>query len=171
MTLKMVPYIPTPYMIIADILGIAEARPEDVLIDLGSGDGRILIKAVEEYNVQKAIGYEIRSDLFKVSLLEIQKRNLQDRITVYNKDFLEVDIPTASVVTLYLSPDMNKNLRPKLEGELGLGTRIISITYKIDGWKGNKFSCGGFSRSRQLPYRWNSYYYPIYKYIVPYAFN
>lgn len=140
---------------------MARVGSEDVIYDLGCGDARILITAVEEFGAKKAIGYELREDLYQASLQEIKRRNLRDKVTLIKGNLYEADLSEASLVTLYLSYEANNLLRPKLEKELGCGTRVVSLTFKIDMWQISGLMYG----------RWCPPYFPIYLYIIPDAFK
>jgi hypothetical protein len=147
---------PTPFEIVRGMLELAKVGSQDVVCDLGSGDGRILFTAVDEFFVQRAIGYEIRKDLCENSQKEIQRRGLQKRISIIKGNFLYADISHASVITLYLFPSANEIIKPKLEKETRFGARIISHDYPIKSWKiTEKRVCAGAE---------------LYLYIVPQAF-
>jgi len=153
---------------------MARVGAEDVIYDLGSGDARIPITAVEEFEAQKAIGYELREDLCQASLREIKQRNLQDRVKVIRGDFYEADLSAASVVTLFQTSEVNERLRPKLEKELRGGTRVVSLAFKVGNWQEGGFTYGWGPACCPLPitYDWDlPFYYPIYLYIMPDAFK
>jgi len=102
---------------------------------LGCGDGRILALAAERFKVKRAVGYEIRRDVYKTALQEIQARNLTGKITIVNGDLFSADLSEATVITLYLSYWANKELKPKLERQARPGTRIVSHDFEIPGWR------------------------------------
>ena len=130
-----VPYVPTPKHVAREMLKLANVGPEDVVYDLGSGDGRIPIMAVEEFNAKKAVGIEIRSDLVQIAREEVRKRGLERRVEIIQGDVLEVPLSEATVVTMFLLPDLMELLRPKLEKELREGARIVSHEYPMAKWK------------------------------------
>jgi SAM-dependent methyltransferase len=130
-----VPYVPTPLETVKRMLEIANAGPEDVVYDLGCGDGRILIAATELFNVRKAVGYEIRKDLCKNVLQEVNRLNLGKKIIVINGDLFEADISEATLITLYLTYGANKRLQPKLEREARHGCKIVSHNFEMPGWR------------------------------------
>ncbi len=130
-----VPFVPTPPPVVNAMLRIAKVGSDDVLYDLGCGDGRIPIMAVELFNVRKAVCIEIRDDLYKRALEEVRKRGLEDRVVVINDDMFNVDISEATVVTLFLLTAVNRELRPKLEKELRKGSRVVSHEFEIPGWR------------------------------------
>jgi len=142
---------------VKEMLEFAQVGPEDIVYDLGCGDARTLITAVEEFGARKAVGYEIRQDLYENSMKEIQSRNLQNRITLIRDDLLNADLSEASVITLYLSETANEYLRSKLEREARLGTRIVSYTFPMKTWQADRTeTCSAET---------------LYLYIVPQAFQ
>jgi len=133
-----VPYLPTPPEIVRRMLKIARVGSGDVLCDLGCGDGYILITAVKEFGADRAVGYEIREDLCRASLAEIERQTLQSRVKLVNGDLFDADLHEATVITLYLDESTNQRLKPKLERTAKVGTRIVSYAYKIKGWRAAK---------------------------------
>ncbi|ADV65584.1 protein-lysine N-methyltransferase [Desulfurococcus mucosus] len=133
-----VPYVPTPYPVVREMLRLAGAGEGDVVYDLGCGDGRILIVAVKEFNVRKAVGVERDSERIKEARRRISEEGIEDRAIVVQGDFFEVDISEATIVTLFLLTSVNEMLRPKLERELRNGARVVSHEFRIPGWKHEK---------------------------------
>jgi hypothetical protein len=131
------PYVPTPMSVVRTMLEIAEAGPEDIVIDLGCGDGRILMMAVEEFNVDKAVGYELNKHLAETAINNVYRKELGDRIDVVYGNFMEADLSSATIVTLYLTTTGNAKLRPKFLDELKIGARIISHDFPILDWVTN----------------------------------
>jgi hypothetical protein len=131
---RYVPYVPTLPETVKKMLEIAQVGPEDTVFDLGSGNGRMLITAVEEFRAKRAVGYEIREKLYKATLSKINDLGLKDRVNVVNGDLFEANLFEATVITLYLSSLANEKLKPKLEKEAKLGTRVISHGFEIPGW-------------------------------------
>ena len=125
------PYVPTPMSVVRSMLELIEAGPEDTVIDLGCGDGRILIMAVEEFNVVRAIGYELNKHLVETAEYNIKEKGLGDRIEVIEGNFMEADLSSATIVTLYLTTTGNAKLRPKFKEELREGARVISHDFPI----------------------------------------
>lgn len=117
------------------MLEVAKAGKEDVLVDLGCGDGRILATAVKDFGVRSASGYEIREDLFKTASGEVEKLNLTNKIHIYNRDLFQADLKDATLITLYLTTYANERLKPKLRAEARPGSRIVSHDFMINGWK------------------------------------
>ena len=131
---SLAPYVPTPYEVVKSMLEIVDAGPEDTLIDLGCGDGRILLTAVEDFDVKKAIGYELNKHLVKTALNNITDKGFEERIRVENKNFMEVDLSPATIITIYLTTTGNSKLKPKFIAELKKGTRIVSHDFPIIEW-------------------------------------
>jgi tRNA A22 N-methylase len=117
------------------MLEIAEVGPDDTLYDLGCGDARILITAVEKFGAKKAVGYEIKKDVYKIALSTVESHKLKRRIKIINGDLFNADISKATVITLYLTGSGNEELKPKLERETRPGARIVSHDFEIHGWK------------------------------------
>lgn len=128
------PYVPTPMGVVRTMLELVEAGPGDTVIDLGCGDGRILVMAVEEFKVDRAIGYELNRHLVETAENNIHDKELDDKIEVVNGNFMEADLSPASIVTLYLTTTGNAKLKPKFIDELKEGTRIISHDFPIMDW-------------------------------------
>ncbi len=129
-----VPYVPTPEPVAREMLKVANAGPNDIVYDLGCGDGRILVIAAKEFGVRKAIGVEIREDKVKEALENIRKAGVEDRVIIIHGDMFEVDISEATIVTLFLLTSVNERLKPKLERELRYGARVVSHEFRIPGW-------------------------------------
>ena len=122
--IKKVPYVPTPQDIVEKMLELAKVTSDDVVYDLGSGDGRIVITAAQKYGAH-AVGVEINPDLYRQSSDRIKELGLDDRAHIMCEDMFDVSVHRATVVTLYLLTSFNEKLRPKLERELRPGTRIV----------------------------------------------
>src|SRR6266567_397565 len=105
------PFVSSPQDVVRKMLEVAKATKDDVVVDLGCGDGRILATAVKDFGVKAAFGYEIREDLFQADLKE------------------------ATLITLYLTTYANERLKPKLRAEAKPGSRIVSHDFMINGWK------------------------------------
>ncbi|MGA2077477.1 MAG: class I SAM-dependent methyltransferase [Terriglobia bacterium] len=129
-----VPYVPTPMAVVQKMLEVAKVKSDDVVYDLGSGDGRIVIMAAQKFGAH-AVGVELDSDLFEKSSDRIRKLGLQDRAQIIHENMFEVNVRHATVVTLYLLTAVNERLRPKLERELRSGARVVSHDFQIPGWQ------------------------------------
>ncbi len=130
-----VPYVPTPEPVVSRMLQIAKVNRNDVVYDLGSGDGRIPITAVQKYGVRRAVGVDINPDRVREAKQNAQQANVTDRVEFRQQDLFATDLREASVVTLYLLPEVNLRLRPKLLRELKPGTRIVSHSFDMGDWK------------------------------------
>jgi precorrin-6B methylase 2 len=131
---NLVTWVPTPHEIVARMLGLAGVSPEDVVFDLGCGDGRVLISAVRDFGARRAIGYELRPDLCRVSRNAIRKLGVQSRIKVVNGDLRQADLSDASVVVLYLTTQANQMLVEVLERRLIPGSNVVTYLFPIPGW-------------------------------------
>ena len=133
--MSLAPFVSLSMDNLRGMLKLAGVRADDVVYDLGSGDGRIVIAAVRDFKAKRAVGIELRDDLANKARIEIRKHNLEGRVEVIHGDALKVNVSEADVVTLYLTSKGNEMLRPKLEKELKPGARVVSLDYKIPGWK------------------------------------
>ena len=131
---RTVPYVPTPLEVVKKMLDMAKVGPKDVLYDLGSGDGRIVIMAAQKYGA-KAVGVELDAGRFKESSARLTELGLEKRAKIVQGNLFETDVRAATVVTLYLLPDVNQRLRPRLEKELRPGARVVSHNYSMDTWE------------------------------------
>jgi SAM-dependent methyltransferase len=130
-----VPYVRTPQVVVERMLQIANVGSNDVVYDLGSGDGRIPITAVQQYNAKRAVGIDINPQRIREANQNAQQANVTDRVEFIEQDLFETDLSDASVVTLYLLPDVNLRLRPKLLSELKPGTRVVSHSFDMGDWE------------------------------------
>jgi cyclopropane fatty-acyl-phospholipid synthase-like methyltransferase len=131
---KLAPYVASPVRVVDLMLDIAKVKPGETVIDLGSGDGRILIAAVERFKA-KAIGVEISPKLVAQARQRIQREGITDMARVIEGDVMQADLSGADVVTMYLESKTNADLRPRLEKMLKPGARVVSHDYAIPGWK------------------------------------
>jgi cyclopropane fatty-acyl-phospholipid synthase-like methyltransferase len=131
---SLAPYVVSPQQIVDRMLELADLKPGETVYDLGSGDGRILITAVQRFRA-KAVGIEISDSLVISTNDRIQKLGLQNDARVIHADLRQVDLSPADVVTMYLATDANEILRPNLERYLKPGARVVSHEYAIPGWK------------------------------------
>ena len=129
-------FAPTPLDICEQMLESADICEDDVVYDLGCGDGRILIMAALKYNC-RAVGLDIDPKCIKQAQENINQYGVGDQVLVYERDVLHTDIPDATVVTLYLMPSLSGQLRPQLQ-RLAAGTRIIAHDKPIPEWQPDK---------------------------------
>ena len=130
---KIVPFVPTPQEVVDKMVDLAAIKKGDVVYDLGSGDGRIVVTAAKKG--AKAVGFEIDGDLVKQSRDNIRKAGVQDQAEIRQQDILTVDLSAASVVTMYLLPDVNLQLRPNILSQLKPGSRVVSHAFDMGDWK------------------------------------
>jgi tRNA G37 N-methylase Trm5 len=128
-------YVPTPPEVVEQMLEMAKVNKNDVLYDLGSGDGRIPIAAVQKRDVSRAVGIEINPERIEEANANAQKAGVTDRVSFLNQDLFESDFSDATVMTLYLLPSLNVKLRPQLFSQLKPGTRIVSHDFDMGEWK------------------------------------
>ncbi len=131
-------YVPTPPDIVAAMLRGARVGPGDVVYDLGSGDGRIVIAAARDFGA-RAVGVELDAKLVQDSREAAYKAGVGDRVTFVWKDIFDVDLSLATVVTIYLFPEVNARLVPKLRHELRPGARIVSHQFPLGDWKPDRW--------------------------------
>lgn len=131
-----VDYIPTPHDVVARMLELAAVEKDDVLYDLGCGDGRIVVAAAKKHGC-RAVGFDIDPKRVKESRENITKNRLQQLVKIKQQDLFKVDISPASVVMLYLSTKLNTRLLPQLD-KLKPGSRIVSHLFGIRGVKPDK---------------------------------
>jgi SAM-dependent methyltransferase len=133
-TEKGAPYVPTPEHIALRMLQLADVSGQDVVYDLGSGDGRIVILAATEFGA-RGVGVEIDSQLVQKARRNAERAGVSHLVEFRQGNLFDVSLEDATVVSLYLWPDMNNRLRPKLRRELDPGDRVVSHSFDIDGWE------------------------------------
>ena len=127
-------FVPTPHEVVAAMLKVANVRRNDVLFDLGSGDGRIVIAAAKKYGT-RGTGIDIDSVRVAEGRLGARKAGVANKARFQRADLFETDLREATVVTLYLLPTLNVKLRPKLYAELKPGSRVVSHAFDMGSWK------------------------------------
>jgi precorrin-6B methylase 2 len=128
-------FVPTPQEAVEAMLKVAKVGKTDLVYDLGSGDGRIPITAVQKFNAARAVGIDINPDRIKEAEANRKSAGVGDRVRFLNEDLFQANISEATVVTLYLLPSLNLKLLPKLLRELKPGTRIVSHAFDMGSWK------------------------------------
>jgi len=126
-------YVPTPMGVVDKMLELAEVKKGDVVYDLGCGDGRIVVQAAKKYGV-KAVGFDIDPQRVKEALENVKKNKVEDLVTIKQADIFTLDLTEASVITLYLLPELNVKLMPQL-AKLKPGSRIVSHDFDMRGAK------------------------------------
>ena len=127
-------FLPTPPEVVAAMLTVARVGKGDVIYDLGSGDGRIVISAVKDFGAARGVGIDIDPERVAEASANARQAGVADRVTFLNQDLFTTDFSEATVVTLYLLPSLNLTLRPKLLSDLRPGTRIVSHAFDIGDW-------------------------------------
>ena len=133
-----VPYVPTPQEVVDRMLQMARVSGNDYLIDLGSGDGRIVVTAAKKHGA-RGFGVDINPARVAEAFENAQKMGVTDKVDFYQRDLFKTDLSQATVITMYLLPRVNLELRPKLL-ELKPGTRIVSHDFSMDDWKPDAFA-------------------------------
>jgi len=128
-------FVPTPHEVVDAMLKVAKVGKDDVLYDLGSGDGRIPITAAQKYGIARGIGIDINPQRIKEANENLRKAGVGERVRFVNADLFESDLSDATVITLYLLPELNLKLLPKLLKEVKPGTRIVSHAFDMGTWK------------------------------------
>jgi len=128
------PYVPTPQIVVEQMLKMAKVGPDDFVVDLGSGDGVIVLTAAKEYNA-RGFGVDIDPDLVKLSNDKAQRMGIADRARFYVQDVFKADLSRATVLTLYLLPEMMESLRDKVFSEMQPGARVVSHDYHFGDWQ------------------------------------
>jgi ribosomal protein L11 methylase PrmA len=132
-TARDVPFVPTPEAAVRKMLEIAKVGPKDVVYDLGSGDGRIVIAAARKR--ARSVGIDIDPDRIREARENARKAGVAKLVEFRQGDLFEADIRDATVVTLYLLPSINLKVRPKLLAELKPGTRVVSHGFNMGDWE------------------------------------
>lgn len=157
---KIAPFVPTPMEVVEKMLEVARVTATDVVYDLGSGDGRIVIMAAQKYGA-KGVGVEIDFRLVEESEAKVRELGLEKLVTIIEGDLLQTDIKPATVVMVYLLPGANEKLRPIMEKDLKPGTRVIAHDIRIPNWKAN----------REEPIKVGGGTHFVYLYTIPEAFR
>jgi SAM-dependent methyltransferase len=132
------PYVPSPSSVVSDMLTLAEVGPKDFVIDLGSGDGRIVLTAAKVFGA-RGFGVDINEKLVKEANDAARLQGIADRANFTIQDLFKTDISKATVVTMYLLPNTVNMLKDKLLNELSPGTRILSHDYPLSGWSPEQY--------------------------------
>lgn len=128
-----IPFVPSPMIVVDRMLQLAEVRKDDVIYDLGCGDGRILIQAAKKYSA-RGVGVDMNPSLVEEARRKAAEEGVSHLVEFRAGDALQVDISTATVVMLYMYKWFNNEMRPKLQ-RLKPGSRVVAHDYDIDDWK------------------------------------
>lgn len=129
-----VPYVPTPPAVVEGMLKLAHVAKDDTVIDLGCGDGRIVVAAAHDFGAH-GIGYDLNPERIKEAHENAAKAGVEKQVKFIEKNLFEAPIADATVVTLYLLPGVNEKLKPRLLAELKPGTRIVSHSFAMPDWE------------------------------------
>jgi SAM-dependent methyltransferase len=132
-----VPFVPTPPEVVDAMLKLAGVNSSDFIIDLGCGDGRIVVAAAQKFNA-RGKGVDINPRRIEQARKNAREAGVSDRVEFVQGDFFQADVRDATVVALYLSSEVNQKLRPKLLRELPLGSRIVSHVFDMGDWREDK---------------------------------
>jgi len=157
------PFVPTPQAVVDAMLEIARVGPNDFVVDLGSGDGRIVLTAAQRYKA-RGLGIDIDPELVQQSNAEAQKRGFAGRVAFRQQDVLQAQIAEASVVTLYLLPGMMQQLQSKFFKELRPGTRIVSHDFPFGDWRPDREVSVDVPEKYGTPGQWKS---NVFYWVVP----
>jgi tRNA G37 N-methylase Trm5 len=161
-------YVPTPQKVVDKMLEMAEVKKGDVVYDLGCGDGRIVVTAAKKYGV-KAIGFDINPERVKESLENVRTNKVEKLVTIKEADIFTLDLSEATVVTLYLLPELNVRLMPQL-AKLKPGARIVSHDFDMRGAKPvqvHRMNASSSSSSDDESDYCYASEHTIYKWVVP----
>src|ERR1051325_2653368 len=131
-----IPFVPSPMIIVQRMLQLAEIKQDDLVYDLGSGDGRVVIEAAKKYG-SRGVGLDLNPELVETARANAAKAGVSHLVEFRAADALTVDLSEATVVTLYMFKWFNNEIRPKLQ-RLKPGSRIVAHDFDIDGWKPTK---------------------------------
>ena len=153
-TEKDAPYVPTTRSVVREMLRVADVSEGDVVYDLGSGDGRIPIMAAKEFGA-RGVGIEIDPDLVEKARTKAKMAGVADRVEFRRGDLFKTDLSDATVVTLYLWPEINVKLRPKLLRQLDPGDRIVSHDFRMGDWAPDStVDAGPGNTGNEVVYLW-----------------
>ncbi|MGZ5226532.1 MAG: class I SAM-dependent methyltransferase, partial [Burkholderiales bacterium] len=157
------PYVPTPQAVVDAMLELAKVGARDFVIDLGSGDGRIVLTAAQRYSA-RGVGVDIDPELVQQSNMEAQRRGLSQSVSFKEQDVLQASIAEATVLTLYLLPGMMQSLQTKCMRELKPGTRIVSHDFPFGDWKPDREVSIDIPEKYGTPGQWKS---TLFYWVVP----
>jgi len=149
-------YLPTPEYIVDKMLELAQVKKGDVVYDLGCGDGRIVVRAAKKYGV-RGVGIDLNPERVIESLENVKEHKVEKLVKIKQGNILKEDVRKASVVMLYILPDLMAKLEPVLLKQLKPGSRVVSHAFQMDEWKAEK----------EITYEYEGANYNLYLYIVP----
>lgn len=134
---SLAPYVPTPMEVVEEMLKMVDVKSTDVVYDLGCGDGRIVVMAAKKYGA-RGVGVDFDPQRVREARERAKKKGVEKRVRIIKHDAMTVDFSSATVVTLYLLPESNAKLRPRLEKLLPVGARVVSHDFDMPVWKAIK---------------------------------
>ena len=134
---SLAPYVPTPMEIVEEMLKMVDVKSSDVVYDLGCGDGRIVVMAAKKYGA-RGVGVDYDPERVREARALAQEEGVEKRVRIIQHDAMTVDFSSATIVTLYLLPESNAKLRPRLEKLLPVGARVVSHDFDMPVWKAIK---------------------------------
>lgn len=149
-----VPYEPSPHHVVKAMLELAEVGPHDVVFDLGCGDGRVVIAAVKVYGA-RGVCIDIDPERIRESRENARHAGVADSITFNTQDLFEAELSEATVVALFLWPQVNLRLRPKLRRELQPGARIVSHMHDMGDWRASAHTTVFVEGQSRVIHRWD----------------
>lgn len=132
-----VPYVPTPMDVVEAMLDIAKVGKNDVVYDLGCGDGRIVITAAKKFGAT-GIGVDLNPERIKEANANAKEKGVEQKVKFHEGNLFDFDFSKASVLTLYLLPNVNLQLKPKILAEMKPGSRVVSHAFDMGDWKPDK---------------------------------
>lgn len=129
-----VPYVPTPQNVVYGMLELADVKKGEVVYDLGCGDGRIVITAAKKFGAT-GIGVDLNPERIKEANANAVEANVEDKVKFYEGNLSDFDFSKADVLTLYLLPDVNLTLKPKIQEEMKPGSRVVSHAFSMGDWE------------------------------------
>jgi 16S rRNA G966 N2-methylase RsmD len=157
------PYVPTPQPVVDEMLRLAGVGPDDFVIDLGSGDGRIVLTAAAQYGA-RGMGVDIDAKLVERSNVQARQQKLDRQVRFVQRDALQTSLRGATVVTLYLLPELMHRLRDRLHAELQPGARVVSHDFIFADWRHDRSVDVNLAEKFEMPGAWLS---TVYLWIVP----
>ena len=151
-----VEYVPTPHKVVGEMLQLLAVKPTDIVYDLGCGDGRVVITAAKRYKA-RGVGIDIDPQRIRESRANARRAGVANRVKFLQQDLFETDIREASVIALYLLPELNRKLRPKLLSDLRPGTRVAS----------HDFDMGDWNPDRVIYVQGPTYEHTVYYWVIP----
>lgn len=157
------PYVPTPQTVVDEMLNMARVGPDDFVIDLGSGDGRIVLTAASRYRA-RGMGVDIDGELVDLSNAEARRQGLDELVRFHRQDVLQTRISDATVITLYLLPELMHSLRDRIYSQLKPGTRVVSHDFSFIEWLPDRKVTVDVAEKYSMPGPWQS---TIFLWVVP----